>query len=46
MSQLEKEAVLAFVFNQEVPFTNNLAYHNFFIIPTSAVNDTSSKVRV
>jgi len=25
-----KEAVLAFAFNQEVPFTNNLAYHNFF----------------
>jgi transposase len=28
-----KEAVLAFAFNREVPFTNNLAYPNFFIIP-------------
>ncbi len=39
----EKEAVLAFAFNREVPFTNNLAYPNFFIIPTFTLNDTSSK---
>ncbi len=42
----EKEAVLAFAFNKEVPFTNNLAYPNFFIIPTSSVNDTSSDVYI
>ncbi len=40
----EQNAVLAFAFNKEVPFTNNLAYPNFFIIPTSAVNDISSNV--
>ncbi|HEC43856.1 MAG TPA: hypothetical protein ENI20_13625 [Bacteroides sp.] len=33
----EKDAVLAFAFNKEVPFTNNLAYPNFFIIPTSFI---------
>jgi transposase len=40
----EQNAILSFAFNEGVPFTNNLAYPNFFIIPTFALNDTSSKV--
>ena len=40
----EQNAVLAFAFHKEVPFTNNLAYPNFFIIPTSSVNGMFSDV--
>ena len=38
--------VFNFLFYPDVPYDNNGSYPNLFIIPTSAVNKTSSKVCV
>jgi hypothetical protein len=41
-----KHQVFYFLFYHDVPHHNNGSYYNFFIIPTSAINDTFSKICV
>jgi len=41
-----QQQVFNFLFHPDVPYDNNGSYPNFFIIPTSAVNETSLKACV